>query len=116
MEAEQIESLISTPEQELLLQWYDEELKHTVGGSADDLVSTIGELREAFLSWAIQVNLRDLICKRWDYRSKKEEYTTAVQFASALCDFLVSLKGYPSPATVAVIIVQWAGDKLCDVS
>ncbi len=116
MTVEQIESLIKTPEQELLSQWYDEELKRTVGGSAKDLVSTIGDLREAFLNWAAQIDLRDLICRQWDYQSKKKQFTTTVQLASALCDFLVALTGYPSPATVSVIIVQWAGDKLCDVS
>ena len=116
MDAAQIESLMGKPEQELLLQWYDEELKRTVGGSAEDLVSTVGDLREAFLNWSAQVNLRDVLCRHWDYRSKKKEFTNALQFASALCDFLVALKGYPSPATVAVIVVQWAGDKLCDGS
>lgn len=115
MELEHIEGLMEKSEQELLFQWYDEELKRTVGGSADDLVSTLGDLREAFLNWSAKVDLHDLICRQWDYQSKKQEFTTAVQFASALCDFLVALKGYPSPATVAVIIVQWAGDKLCDV-
>ncbi len=113
MELERIEGLMRTPERELLFQWYDEEMKRTVGGGADDLVSTVGDLRDAFLNWCISVNLHDIICTKWDYRAKKQSFGNAAQLASALCDFLVGLTGYPAPATVAVIIVQWAGDRLC---
>src|SRR4051812_38174240 len=72
MELEQVESLMGKPEQELLLQWYDEELKQTVGSSADDLVGVVGDVRRAFLNWCQQIGLNDLLCIQWGYRAKKK--------------------------------------------
>jgi len=113
MELEQIEGLMQKSDQELLLQWYDEELKETVGGSAEDLVGVMGDLRQSFLNWSQQVGLSDLLCKRWGYREKKKILVPA-HLALSLCEYLVGIQGYHVPATTAVIIVLWAGDELCD--
>jgi hypothetical protein len=117
MELEQIEGLMEKPQQELLLQWYDEELKHTVGGSAEDLVGVIGDMRKAFLNWCQQVGLNDLLCRQWGYPAKKRILVPA-HLALAIGEYLAGLQGYhvAVPATTAVIIVLWAGDELCDGS
>lgn len=117
MELEQVESLMEKPEQELLLQWYDEELKHTVGGSADDLVGVVGDVRRAFLNWCQQIGLNDLLCIQWGYHAKKKILLPA-HLALAIGEYLAGLQGYHVvvPATTAVIIVMWAGDELCDGS
>jgi hypothetical protein len=113
MELEQIEGLMQKSDQELLLQWYDEELKETVGGSVEDLVGVMGNLRQSFLNWCQEVGLSDLLCERWGYREKKKILVPA-HLALSLCEYLVGMQGYHVPATTAVIIVLWAGDELCD--
>lgn len=115
MELGQIEGLMEKPEQELLLQWYDQELKRTVGGSAEDLVGVTGDMRRAFLNWCQQVGLDDLLCRQWGYHAKKKVLIPA-HLALAIGEYLAGLQDYhiPVPATTAVIIVMWAGDELCD--
>jgi hypothetical protein len=115
MELKQIEGLMSRPEHDLLFEWYDEELKQSVGGSAEDLVGVMADARVAFLNWCQRIGLNDLLCNQWNYHAKKKVLLPA-HLALALGEFLVGAKGYhvPVPATTAVIIVLWAGDELCD--
>jgi hypothetical protein len=117
MELKQIEGLISKPEQDLLFEWYDEELKQSVGGSAKDLVGVVGDLRNTFLNWCQQIGLNELLCNKWNYHEKKRVLVPA-HLALALSEFLIGTQGFhiPVPATTAVIIVLWAGDELCDGS
>lgn len=109
-----IDKLLNTPEQKMLTQWYDEELIRELGGSADDLVGTLGDLRKAFLTWSEQANLSEILCKRFDYHAMKEKYATPLHLTVAISELLAGIQGYHAPLTIAVIIVQWAGDKLCD--
>lgn len=113
MELTQIEALMQKPQPELLLDWYDEELKQAVGGSADDLVGVVGDLRQSFINWCRQTGLNDLLCNQWGYREKRKILIPA-HLALSLCEYLAGLQGYHVPATTAVIIVLWAGDELCD--
>jgi hypothetical protein len=117
MNLAQVESLMAKPEQELLSEWYDEELKATVGGSADDLVGVVGDVRFAFLNWCRRIGLNDLLCNRWNYHAKKRVLVPA-HLALAVGEYLAGIQGYhiQIPATTAVIIVLWAGDELCDGS
>ncbi len=111
---QEIKKLLNKSEQKILLQWYDEELKKEVGGSVDDLVGTVDNLREAFMNWAEQVNLHSLLCSQWSFQAMKEKYKTRIHLTIAISELIATSQGYHAPLTLAVIIVQWAGDKLCD--
>ena len=113
MDLQQIEELMQKPDQELLTEWRDEESKQTVGGSPEDLVGPIGDLRQAFLNWSQQIGLTEILCNKWGYSEKKKILVPA-HLALYLCEYLAGMQGYHVPATTAVIIVLWAGDELCD--
>jgi hypothetical protein len=113
MELQQIEELMQKSDQELLLEWRNEESKHTFGASADDLVGVIGNLRQSFLNWSEQIGLIEILCKRWGYPEKKKILLPA-HLALSLGEYLAGMQGYHVPATTAVIVVLWAGDELCD--
>jgi hypothetical protein len=115
MELTQVEGLMAKSEHELLFDWYDQELKQSVGGSAEDLVGVMGDMRTAFLNWCQQKGFSDLLCRQWNYHAKKKVLVPA-HLALALGEFLMGMQGLhiPVPATTAVIIVLWAGDELCD--
>lgn len=108
----EIERLLRAPEQDLLLQWHDEEMKRAVGASADDLVGVLGDLRNAFVNWCQQVDMRETICTQWNH-AKRQKYSTQLQLACALADLLASIQDFPAPFAVAVLLVQQLGDEIC---
>jgi hypothetical protein len=113
VDEQEIDRLLNTPEQDLLMQWHNEQMKRLVGTSADDLVGVLGDLRDAFINWFKRVNIQDTICRQWDYPSKREMYATRLQLTCALADFLASTGGYPAPFVVAVLFVQQFADDIC---
>lgn len=112
-EQEEIEKLMQLSESDLLSQWHDAQMKRTAGASADDLVGVLGDLRQSFDNWFQRNNLHEVICKQWDYPGMKQRHGTRLQLTCALADFLANTGGYPSPFVVAVLIVQYFADEIC---
>ncbi|MEN3333953.1 MAG: hypothetical protein V7641_3318 [Blastocatellia bacterium] len=113
VDQDEIERLMHLPEQDLLSQWHDEQMKETVGASADDLVGVFGDLRSAFVNWCSRRNLHEIICKQWDYPAMKQKHATRLQLTCALADFLAVSGGYPPPFIVAVLLVQQFAEEIC---
>jgi hypothetical protein len=115
METREIEKIMKKPEQELLAEWFDVEMRLELGSSAEDVVSKPGELRKLFKKWSGE-NLRDVICSDWDYCQKRKQFGKTVELVSQLGEFIYnSMKlPIPIPFSLAALVVMHGFDQFCD--
>ncbi len=109
-----IEEKMKLSEQELLLEWYDEEMKKTVGGSVYNLVGVSDDLKTKFLNWSKGVSLYQKICVDWKYCEKKDNSKSLPEIIGGLADFISSALGVPTPYTISILIVKFGFDKICN--
>lgn len=106
---------LSRSEEELLREWYDIEVRQAVGGSAEDLVGTTGDLKKLFASWS-KANLHQVLCHDWNYCAKRKKFGKSVELAAQLGEYIYSTLKLPVPLpfSLSVLIVMHGFDSLCE--
>jgi hypothetical protein len=114
MERSEVKKLLGKSENDLLLEWFDAEMRDKVGGSAEDIAGITTNLSKLFSKWSI-TNLRDLVCSEWDYCDKRKKLGKSIELVAQLGEFIYSSLKMPGnvPFSLAVLIVMHGFDEFC---
>ena|SRR5882672_903210 len=101
-------SALALTREELLLGWYDSELRRTTGIGYDEAQGFREDFLASFERWCSVRSVKTKICDEWNYCQKLKEHKSQVDLVLALASFILGAFGVDAAESLcaAVLVVR----------